>query len=151
MGDVGRRRFLILSAGLSFAPRLVRAQSASKVYRIAYLSAGDRGRFSAAFLEGLHDLGWEEGRNFVIDGRWAEGEHEKLPEMARDLVRREPDIVVSITTPATRAAVAVSRSTPVVFTMVADPVGSGFVDSLAHPGGSVTGLSFVPELSFFGK
>ena len=71
--------------------------------------------------------------------------------MARDLVRREPDIVVSITTPATRAAVAVSRSTPVVFTMVADPVGSGFVDSLAHPGGSVTGLSFVPELSFFGK
>lgn len=151
MSRVGRRRFLIASGGLIAAPGVIWAQSGDRVYRIAYLSAGDRGMFSAAFLEGLGDRGWKEGRNFVIDGRWAGGEHRRLPKMARDLVRRKPDIIVSITTPATRAAVDATRSIPVVFTMVADPVGSGFVESLAHPGGSVTGLSFVPELSFFGK
>jgi len=151
MGTVGRRRFLIGFGGLIAAPSPIWAQPTNKVYRIAYLSAGDRGMFSAAFLEGLRDLGWKEGHDFVVDGRWAGGEHQRLPEMARELVRREPDVIVSITTPATRAAVDATRSIPVVFTMVADPVGSGIVDSLAHPGANATGLCFVPELSFFGK
>lgn len=153
MSMVGRRQFLVLSGGLIAAPRLVRARSANKIYRIAYLSVGnpEADAYSAAFRQALRALGWKEGRNVVIDGRWSRGEHRLLPEMARELLRQKPDIMVSITTPATRAAVDATQSIPIVFTMVADPVGSGFVDSLAHPGGHVTGLSFVPELSFFGK
>ena len=151
MSKLGRRQFLILPVALMVAPRLVTAQSVRKAYRIAYLSAGDPGEFSAAFLEGLRDLGWKDGHDLVVDSRWAGGEHQRLADMARELVRREPDVIVSITTPATRAAVNATRSIPIVFSMVADPVGSGFISSLAHPGGNVTGLTFVPELSFFGK
>ena len=151
MSKAGRRQFLILSGGLIAAPRFVTAQIGKAAYRIAYLSAGDPGEFSAAFLQGLRDLGWQDGHNMILDSRWAGGEHQHLAKMARELVRRGPDVIVSITTPATRAAVNATQSIPIVFSMVADPVGSGFIDSLAHPGGNVTGLTFVPELSFFGK
>jgi len=151
MSIVDRRRFLILFGGLIAAPWLARARPADKVFRIAYLSAGDPGVYSAAFLQALRDLGWKDGHDLVLDSRWASGAHERLPDMARELVQQEPDVIVSITTPATRAAVNATRSIPIVFSMVADPVGSGFVNNLAHPGGNVTGLTFVPELSFFGK
>jgi putative ABC transport system substrate-binding protein len=140
-----------LTAGLFVVASQAEAQQAGKVYRIGYLSPGSPDVYSAAFSQGLRDLGWKEGQDFIIEPRWAAGKSERLSEMARELVEVKPDVIVAITTPAARAAVDATGTIPVVFTMVADPVGSGLVASLARPSRNATGLSFVPELDFFGK
>lgn len=94
-----------------------------------------------AFIEGLRVLGYTEGQDIVIEHRSAEGRFEALPTLAQELALRKVDLVVAPTTPAARAAKAATSSIPVVFTIVSDPVGSGLVESLAHPGGNVTGIS----------
>jgi ABC-type uncharacterized transport system substrate-binding protein len=115
------------------------------------LSAGSPDRYSEAFRKGLRDLGWVEGENIAVEWRWAGGKSERLPELVTEFLRTKPSVILTFTTPATQAAVTATTRIPIVFNAVADPVGSGFVASLARPGGNVTGLTFVPELDFFGK
>ncbi len=149
---IGRRAFLAGSLSLVAAPRASEAQQAGKVYRIGYLSPsspsdpeslaspfGERGL--AAFRQGLRDLGYVEGQNFAIEGRWAEGKFERLPNLAAELVRLKVDVIVSVVTQATLAAKNATRTIPIVLVAAGDPVGSGLIASLARPGGNVTGPS----------
>jgi len=100
-----------------------------------------------AFRQGLRDLGYVEGRNVVIEYRDAEGKHERLPALAAELVALKVDVIVAPPTPAALAAKQVTKTIPIVFAAVSDPVSSGLVTSLARPGGNVTGLSdLTPEL-----
>ena len=133
---------VVLAVGL-LAPLAAEAQQASKVFRLGYLSAGTSttaSTFETAFREGLRELGYIEDQNIAIEYRWAEGKYERLPELAAELVRMKVDVILSVTTPATQAAKAATRTIPIVFTLVADPVASGLVASLARPSGNITGL-----------
>ena len=141
---MNRRAFLCgLTFGTLTAPLVTEAQQASKVPRIGYLSAGaltTAPTFENAFRQRLRELGYVEGRNIAIEYRWAEGKYERLPEIAAELVRLKVDVILAVTTPAAQAAQAATRTIPIVFTLVADPVASGLVASLARPIGNITGL-----------
>jgi ABC-type uncharacterized transport system substrate-binding protein len=158
-----RRIFLTTLAGLLAAPRAAvtpmgavahaqeyKAQQAAKVARIGWLALKlePRSHLREAFLQGLRDLGYVEGRNVVIEYRDAEGKFERLPALAAELVALKVDvIVVPVGTPTVLAAKRATSTLPIVFTTIADPVTSGLVTSLARPGGNVTGLSLLsPEL-----
>jgi len=127
------------------------AQQPAKVPRIGYLSALSPAAVSdrmAAFRRGLRELGCIEGKNIVIEYRWAEGKTERLPGLAAELVRLKVDIIVSAGPTVTRVAKEATVTIPIVMGFDDDPVGSGFVTSLARPGGNITGLSALsPELS----
>jgi putative ABC transport system substrate-binding protein len=100
-----------------------------------------------AFLEGLHDLGYVEGQNLVIEYRGAEGQHEQFPDLVAELVRLKVDVLVVPNTPAALAAKQATRTIPIVMPSMGDPLGTGLVASLARPGGNITGLSGIqPEL-----
>jgi putative ABC transport system substrate-binding protein len=133
---------------LSFAAD---AQQPAKVYRIGYI-AGSSPAVGAPVLasirDGLRDLGWVEGQNIIIESRWAEGSAERYPALAAELVQRKVDLIVVGSTPGALAAKAATREIPIVFQMVSDPVASGLVASLAHPGGNLTGWSnILPQTS----
>src|SRR5215469_14581159 len=140
-----RRASMILLGGAAVAwPLAGRAQQPAGVARIGILS--DTGSpptpFESPFTQGLRDLGYVEGRNFVIERRYAETKrYETLPSLAAELVGLQPDVILAIGTAAARAAKDATQTIPIVFTRSADPVGFGLVDSLARPGGNVTGLS----------
>ncbi len=146
------RRALVTALGISLlaAPARILAQQAPRVPRIGYLfsftpSAGRQ--WWEACQQGLRDLGYEVGRNVILEPRWANG-HERLPELAADLVRLKVGVIVSAATPASLAAKAATKSIPIVFVAVAEPIRAGLVASLARPGGNVTGVSLLtPELS----
>ena len=130
-------------------PVAASAQQAAKIARIGYLAtnlaAGPHLR--EAFLQGLRDLGYVEGRNVVIEYRDAEGKLERLPALAAELVALKVDVIVAASTLAALAAKQATRTLPIVFAAAGDPVASGLVTSLARPGGNVTGLSILaPEL-----
>jgi putative ABC transport system substrate-binding protein len=111
-------------------------------------SAGSLPERPEAFRAGLRDLGYQEGRNIVIEYRWAEGRYERLPALLAELVRLNVDVIVTHGTPGALAAKQVTNTIPVVVAVIADPEASGVVASLAKPGGNVTGLTyFTPELS----
>jgi putative tryptophan/tyrosine transport system substrate-binding protein len=123
----------------------------AKVYRIGYLSPRSRAvtapRFDA-FRQGLQELGWIEGQNFIFEQRLAEGQAERLPDLAAELVRLQPDVLVTFGEPASRALRTATQTIPIVFSSHADPVGMKLVESFAHPGGNVTGVSeMAPELA----
>jgi putative ABC transport system substrate-binding protein len=144
-----RRDTVLALLALGVAPLATEAQQAAKVARIGYL--GDTPAASPhlreAFLQGVRDLGYVEGRNVVIEYRYAEGKRERLPALAAELVARKVDVIVAPNTPQALAAKQATRTLPIVFTVAADPVASGLVTSLARPGGNVTGLSILaPEL-----
>jgi putative ABC transport system substrate-binding protein len=147
---MNRRAFLTaLSGGLLAAPLAAEAQQAAKVARIGYLAASLAAtpHLPEAFRQGLRDLGYVEGRNVVIEYRDAEGKFERLPALAAELVAIKVDVVLAPPTVAALAAKQATRTLPIVFAAVADPVGSGLVTSLARPGGNITGLSnLAPEL-----
>ncbi len=136
-------------AGLLTAPLAADAQQAVKVARIGYL-AGSLAAFPQlreAFIQGLRDLGYVEGRNLVIEYRSPEGKPERLPALAAELVALKVDVIVAAGTPQPLAAKQATRTIPIVFAGASDPVASGLVTSLARPGGNVTGLSLLlPEL-----
>jgi len=145
-----RRTFVaMLTGGFVAAPLAAEAQQAAKVARIGYLVTNLAGNphHNEAFLQGLRDLGYVEGRNLVIEYRDAQGKTERFPALAAELVALKVDVIV---TPPTLAALAAKQATgivPIVFAVAADPVTSGLVASLARPGGNVTGLSILaPEL-----
>ena len=139
-----RRAFIGSLGGLLLAPRAAKAQKAGRTYRIGYL-----GTVIAppdvweAFLRGLRDLGWIEGQTIVIDQRNAEGQYERLPELAADLVRLKVDIIVATGPVAPLAAKQATNTIPIVMTNHGDPVGTGLVASLGRPGANVTGLSIL--------
>jgi len=139
-----RRTFMAtIASGLLAAPVAVEAQQAGKVYKIgtltADLSQGSRGGIKS-FLQALHDLGYVEGRSFVMEYRFAEGYQDRLPELAADLVRARVDVIVTAGTPATIAAKQATQTLPIVFAVAGWVVEKGIVRSLARPGGNVTGL-----------
>ena len=129
----------------------VEAQQPKKVPRIGYLSVSSPSAMSTrteAFRQGLRELGYVEGKNIVIEWRSAEGKRDRLPSLAAELVRLKVDIIVTAGPPATRSAKEATVTIPIVFAQDGDPVASGFVASLARPGGNITGLStLAPELS----
>jgi putative ABC transport system substrate-binding protein len=142
-----RRRDLIalLGGAAALRPLAGEAQLADNVPRIGYLSGVSHLR--EAFLQGLRDLGYVEGRNLVIEYRDPEGKYDRLPALAAELAALKVDVIVVTSTPSTLAAKQATGTIPIVFTWAVDPVGSGLVASLAQPGGNVTGLSFMaPEL-----
>ncbi len=130
---------------------IAEAQQPKKVPRIGFLSATSPSTISArleAFRQGLRELGYVEGKNIVIEYRYAEGKLDRLSELAAELVRLKVDIIVSAGPPPTRSAKQATVTIPIVMGFDHDPVGSGFVASLARPGGNITGLStLAPELS----
>ncbi len=133
---------------LMAAPVAAQSQPSAKVLRIGYLTARSGGsQWDDAFRQGLRELGYTEGENIAILHRSSEGISERLPDLAAELVRLKADVIVAATTPAIHAAQQATRTIPIVMAVSGDPVESGFVTSLAQPGGNITGLSFqTPEL-----
>jgi putative tryptophan/tyrosine transport system substrate-binding protein len=131
------------------SPFAAEAQESGKVYRIGWLGNDPVGgpHLTEAFRQGLRDLGYVEGRNVVIEIRWAEGKFERLPALTAELVALQVDVIVASTVLVAVAAKQAIKTIPIVFCAVGDPIGSGLVTSLARPGGNVTGLSALsPEL-----
>ena len=144
-----RRDTVLALLALGAAPLAAEAQQAAKIARIGYLETNPvtSPHVHEAFLQGLRDLGYVEGRNLVIEYRDAEGKADRLPALAAELVALKVDVIVASGTLAALAAKQTTRTLPIVFSPAGDPVGSGLVTSLARPGGNVTGLSaFAPEL-----
>src|SRR5262249_15399877 len=139
-----RRRFVgALAGSLAIARSITEAQPAAKVYRVGFL-LGASGESVAslfhAFDEGLRELGYVEGRNIVFEQRYAEGRMERLPDLAAELVRLQVDVIVTGSNIHVAAVRRATKTIPIVMVFTADPVGAGFVASLARPGGNVTGL-----------
>jgi putative ABC transport system substrate-binding protein len=141
---VRRREFITLLGGAAATlPMVARAQQPGRLPTIGFLGASTPsvyGQWSAAFVQRLRELGWVEGRSVAIEYRWAEGRDERFAEIASEFVRLKVDVIVT-TGGATLAAKQATSVIPIVFPLAADPVGAGYVDSLARPGGNVTGLS----------
>jgi ABC-type uncharacterized transport system substrate-binding protein len=133
------------------APLAAGAQQAGKKYRVASLGATSPSGYASqmeAFRGGLRDLGYVEGQHFVIEFRWAQGKYERFPELAAELVRLKPDAFVTHGVPDTLAAKRATNIIPIVIGVVGEAVAIGAVESVARPGGNVTGSSFfVPELN----
>jgi putative ABC transport system substrate-binding protein len=150
---LSRRQFLVLAAGsVVAAPPAAEAQKPQNVARIGYLLTGslESPETRAAldvFRQGLREHGYVEGQNIVIEYRTAEGRIERFPELARELVRLQVDLIVAGTTPSARGAKQATTAVPIVAFAMGDPVGDGLVDSLARPGGNLTGSTFLgPQL-----
>jgi putative ABC transport system substrate-binding protein len=146
MLDLKRREFITLLGGAATWPVAARAQQPEQVRRIGVLMpfvAADplgRARF-AALREGLEKLGWTQGRNIRIDTRWTTtSDVESMQRFAKELVALQPDLILTQSTPITATMLQETRTIPIVFALVADPIGSGFVASFPRPGGNVTGF-----------
>jgi putative ABC transport system substrate-binding protein len=142
-----RREFITLLGG-ALAMWLIasRALQAAKLPTIGFLGQTTRSGGSewiAAFVQRLHELGWNEGRTIAIEYRWAEGREERFAELAAELVRLKVDVIVTSGTPAVMASKQATSDIPIVFATAGDPVGNNLVASLARPGGNVTGLSIL--------
>src|SRR5262249_32879311 len=157
-GDrVKRREFITLLGGAAAAwPLTARAQQPDATRRVGLLMGFDESdpvgqAYVVGFREGLQKLGWTEGRNVRIEVRWANADDaEARQRFATELVALRPDVIVSHNTPTTAALVQQTRTIPIVFAIVSDPVGSGFVASFSRPGGNVTGFTNI-EPTMAGK
>ena len=154
---IRRREVIFTLCGVAAAsPLAAQAQQSDRVRRIGVLmgyaeSDLEAQAHIAAFREELQKLGWTEGRNTQIDTRWAAPDDaESMRRFAKELVALQPDLILSNTTPTTTALLQQTRTIPIVFAIVADPIGSGFVASFARPGGNVTGFIFT-EPTMAGK
>jgi putative tryptophan/tyrosine transport system substrate-binding protein len=146
MLDLRRRQFLTLLGGAAAWPLAARAQQPDRMRRIGVLmslaadDAEGQARI-AAFVQALQRLGWSDGRNVRIDYRWAAGDAGRFHKYAEELLALVPDVILASATPSVQALQQATGTVPTVFAIVADPVGAGFVDSLARPGGNVTGFT----------
>ena len=150
-----RREFLGVIGSAAAWPVAARAQQLSPMRRIGILMGNSKGDAQndaglTALTDGLKELGWTEGRNIRIDIRWAAGSVERMKEFAKELVGLQPDLLVAQTTQPTAALQRETKTIPIVFLIVSDPVGSGFVASLPRPGGNITGFINI-EASLGGK
>jgi putative ABC transport system substrate-binding protein len=148
---MNRRKLIAALGGTAIAwPFAARAQQAA-VRRIGILSPfapADTTLWNKALLRGLRDLGWADGRNLVIEYRYAEGNKDRLPELVTDLIQQKVEVLLTTVTLDTLAARKGTAEIPIVMVAVGDPVATGFVSSLARPGGNITGLSqMTPDLS----
>jgi len=155
MFDLRRREFITLLGGAAAWPLAARAQRGDRVRRIAVLmtTAEDDPEGwtrAAAFRQGLRELGWTEGQNLRIDWLWSGGDVERMRGYAAEAVALAPDLIVANGAAHLSAVKEATRSIPIVFVLVSDPVGQGFISSLGNPGGNITGFTFV-EYSMFGK
>jgi len=142
---VKRREFITLFGSAAAWPLATRAQQ-SHVTRIGVLLPGTPTSFAPrtrAFVEGLRDLGYVEGKTVAIEWKWGQDRVDRLPDLAAELVGSQVDVIVTGGTPATRALKNATRTIPIVMAMVGDPVGAGLVESLGRPGGNATGVSIV--------
>ena len=150
VAPVSRRRFVAIISTAVLAAAHAAASQGQKVPRIGFLgnsTAALEANLVAPFREGLREAGYIEGRNVVIDYRWAEGTYERFPALIAELVALKVDVIVAAGTPAAVAVKKVAPATPLVMVAVGDPVGTGLVASLARPGGNLTGLvSIAPDL-----
>ena len=140
-----RREFITVLGGAAAWPLGARAQQRAKVAHIGYLglvSASWHTPRITAFRAGLRDLGYAEGKDIVIEFRWAEGRYDQLPALAAELVRLNVDVIVTHTVPGAIAAKQATSTIPIVITAATDLLAFGLVESLARPGGNLTGLSF---------
>jgi putative ABC transport system substrate-binding protein len=151
--DIGRREFTSLLGGAVVWPVAAWAQQRERVKRLAVLwglAENDNvyEPYLLAFKQRLQDLGWIDERNIRVEYWFTGGDTERIRIAARDLVAVAPDVIFATTNPAVAALLQETQIIPIVFTLVSDSVGSGFVPSLAHPGGNITGFhNFEPELS----
>src|SRR6516225_4105386 len=141
-----RRDFISFLGSAAAWPLAARAQQARQMRRIAVLTSSDEAdreaqSWIAAFREELQKLGWAEGRNIEIDIRWANTNIDSMARYAKELVTLQPDLILTSSTPATGVMLQHTRTIPIVFVLVADPVGSRFVASLPQPGGNATGFT----------
>jgi putative ABC transport system substrate-binding protein len=148
--SVNMKRIAVIAAGalLLAAPPAGLAQAQEKTAHIGILVGGSlaqRGHLEQALLQGLREQGYIEGKNLVLERRYADGRYERTPEFARELAAMKLDAVVTTCTPTTRAAQQALGSTPIVMAAVADPVGQHLIASLARPGANITGLSSQAE------
>jgi putative ABC transport system substrate-binding protein len=146
-----RRRFLLTSlAGALAAPRAAEAEAGRKPPRVAFITttSPETSTSADAFRQRLNDLGYVEGQNIFIEWRWGRGKTERFLEFADEVVRIPVDVVVAANTPAGLAAKRATRAIPIVVATMVDPVGDGFVASLARPGGNITGMTLTtPEMT----
>ena len=148
-----RREFITLLGGAASWPVVARAQQGERVRRIGLLTSLNESDYRAqavysAFRKRLQELGWSVGRNLQIDYRWSEGNPNLIRAYAAELVALKPDALHAYSTPVVAALQQATRTIPIVFVGLSDPVGSGFVDSFAHPGGNATGFTnYVPTIS----
>jgi putative tryptophan/tyrosine transport system substrate-binding protein len=150
-----RREFIALLSGSAAWPLMARAQQADRMRRVGVLMAygetdPEAKALLAEFTQGLSELGWTDGRNLRLDVRWAPGNTDAMRTYAKELVTLQPDVILANSTPVTATFQRETQTIPIVFSIVADPVGSGFVASLARPGGNITGFGSV-ETSFASK
>ncbi len=142
-----RRAFISgIAGGLLAAPLVAQAQQTGNVYRIGFLgnsTAALEANLVGPFREGLRDLGYVEGRNVLIEYRWAEGKYDRFPALIGELLALKVAVIVTAGTPATLAVKKATTSVPLVMLAVGDPVGTGIVPSLSHPGGNITGLTAI--------
>jgi putative ABC transport system substrate-binding protein len=144
LDQLKRRDFITLVGGAAAWPLAARAQQPGKLRTIGFLGQSTRSAASewvAAFVQRLHELGWNEGRTVAIEYRWADGREERFAQIAAEFVRLKVDIIVTSGTPQVLAAKQATSVIPIVFAAAGDPVASGLVASLARPGGNATGLS----------
>jgi putative ABC transport system substrate-binding protein len=150
-----RRKFITLLGGVAASPlagtRLAHAQQGERMRRIGVLisyaeSDPQAQAYVAAFREGLQKLGWAEGRNIRIDTRWGPFDADSRKRLAKELVASQPDLILSHNTPTTAALLQQTRTMPIIFAAVSDPVGSGFVSSFPRPGGNVTGFTNIEPM-----
>jgi putative ABC transport system substrate-binding protein len=151
-----KRREFIAFGGVAVAwPLAARAQQAERLPRIGVLMTSDAGNPQAqsqlaSFKQGLQQLGWIDGRNIQVDYRFGAADVGRIESFAKELVNSRPDLIVGHTTPGTAALARETKTIPIIFVVVSDPVGSGLVASLAHPGGNITGFINI-EASMGGK
>jgi ABC-type uncharacterized transport system substrate-binding protein len=145
---MNRRDTVFALLALGAAPLACHAQQQGKIWRVGYLTQRRRpdsiaADFTGAFPRGMRDLGYVEGKNLVIEWRFADGEAERLSDLATELVRLKMDVIVSGSSAAIGALQKATTTIAIVMATSADPIGSGFVKSLARPGGNITGFSHI--------
>ena len=147
--QLGRREFITLISGAAVMWPL-RGRGQSKIPRVGFMgnsTAALEANLVGSFRDGLRELGYEEGRNIVIEYRWADGKYERFPTLVAELIAAKVDVIVTAGTPAALAVKKATTTVPLVMVAVGDPVGTGLVPSLARPGGNLTGLSSIaPDL-----
>jgi putative tryptophan/tyrosine transport system substrate-binding protein len=143
---VKRRDFITLLGGAAAWPLTARAQQGGEMRRLGVLSNigesdPEAQSMAAALHRGLRELGWVNGRNLQVDHRWGAGNPERIAAFAQELVALKPDVIVAHTTPSVIALRKETTAIPVVFVQVSDPIGTGFITNMAHPGGNITGFT----------